>query len=47
MFASQTGRTDVMEVLINHNADVNAMDEVRHPELCKASIFVLLLIDFC
>ena len=29
MFASQEGRTDVVELLIGHNADVNARTEVR------------------
>ena len=29
MLASREGRTDVVEVLIKHGADVNAMDEVR------------------
>ena len=28
MVASQEGRTDVVELLINHNADVNARTEV-------------------
>ena len=28
MMASQDGRTDVMELLIKHNADVNARAEV-------------------
>ena len=29
MWASVKGRTDVVEVLIKHGADVNARDEVR------------------
>ena len=29
MFASEEGRTDVVEVLIKHGADVNARREVR------------------
>ena len=29
MFASKKGRTDVVELLIKHNADVNARTEVR------------------
>ena len=29
MFASQKGRTDVVELLIKHNADVNARTKVR------------------
>ena len=29
MIASEKGRTDVVEVLIKHGADVNARDEVR------------------
>ena len=29
MMASEEGRTDVVEVLIKHGADVNARDEVR------------------
>ena len=29
MMASWGGRTDVVEVLIKHGADVNARDEVR------------------
>ena len=29
MVASQDGRTDVLELLIRHNADVNARKEVR------------------
>ena len=29
MFASQEGRTDIVELLIKHNADVNARTEVR------------------
>ena len=29
MFASQEGRTDVVELLTGHNADVNARTEVR------------------
>ena len=29
MAASQEGRTDVVELLIKHNADVNARTEVR------------------
>ena len=29
MWASEKGRTDVVEVLIKHGADVNAMTEVR------------------
>ena len=29
MFASHEGRTDVVELLIKHNADVNARKEVR------------------
>ena len=29
MWASEKGRTDVVEVLIKHGADVNARDEVR------------------
>ena len=29
MWASKEGRTDVVEVLIKHGADVNARDEVR------------------
>ena len=40
MLASEKGRTDVMEVLIKHGADVNATTEVSHlhihvpPYLC-------------
>ena len=29
MWASEKGRTDVVEVLIKHSADVNARDKVR------------------
>ena len=29
MYASQAGRTDIVELLIKHNADVNARTEVR------------------
>ena len=29
MWASDKGRTDVVEVLIKHGADVNARNEVR------------------
>ena len=29
MFASQKGRTDVVELLIKHNTDVNARTKVR------------------
>ena len=29
MFASKKGRTDVVDLLIKHNADVNARTEVR------------------
>ena len=29
MWASEKGRTDVVEILIKHGADVNARDEVR------------------
>ena len=29
MAASQEGRTDIVELLIKHNADVNARTEVR------------------
>ena len=29
MWASNKGRTDVVEVLIKHGADVNARDKVR------------------
>ena len=29
MLASREGKTDVVEVLIKHGADVNARDEVR------------------
>ena len=29
MFASEKGRTDVVEVLIKHGADVNARKKVR------------------
>ena len=29
MWASKSGRTDVVELLINHNADVNARTKVR------------------
>ena len=29
MMASEEGRTDVMEVLVKHGADVNARNEVR------------------
>ena len=29
MLTSMQGRTDVVEVLIKHGADVNARDEVR------------------
>ena len=29
MKASEEGRTDVVEVLIKHGADVNATDEVK------------------
>ena len=29
MLASREGRTDVVEVLIKHGADVNARDKVR------------------
>ena len=29
MWASREGRTDVVEVLIKHSADVDARDEVR------------------
>ena len=29
MFASQEGRTDIMELLIKQNADVDARTEVR------------------
>ena len=39
MWASEEGRTDVVEVLIKHGADVNATTEVSHlhiraPYLC-------------
>ena len=29
MWASEWGRTDVVEILIKHGADVNARNEVR------------------
>ena len=29
MYASQAGRTDIVELLIKHDADVNARTEVR------------------
>ena len=30
MLASRNGRTDVVELLIKHNADVSAKTKVRH-----------------
>ena len=45
MVASQEGRTDVVELLIKHNADVNARTEVRlHIHYIDREIGILLFV---
>ena len=41
MLASREGRTDVVEVLIKHGADVNATTEVSHLRIHVYTLQVL------